>query len=120
MFMERNVHKNSLAKASTDRLFEIIHLQPQKTTFPPSSSLSLSGTGIYGLGSERDTKKFFSTFGIHVQEKVTEKHLCDFVSTGSMHNLFQKHVRPDRMGVNYNNVHFRYHELLNIHELYNN
>jgi hypothetical protein len=89
------VHKNSLAKASTDRLFEIIHLQPQKTTFPPSSSLSLSGTGIYGLGS-------------------------DFVSTGSMHNLFQKHVRPDRMGVNYNNVHFRYHELLNIHELYNN
>lgn len=109
----------SLVKASTDRLFEIIHLQPQKTSFSSSSSLSLSGTEIYGLGSERDTKKFFTTFGIHVQEKVTEKHLCNFVATGGMHSLFQEHVKPDKMGINYNDIHFRFHELLNTHELYN-
>lgn len=105
----------SFSKAIEDRLFGIIRLLPSKS----ASSRSYTEEEIYGLGSERDPAKFFTTFGIHVQEKITESNLCNFVSTGGMHILFQEHMKPDSMGIDYKGIHFRFHELLNIHELYN-
>jgi len=115
-YLQKNAEKYpSLSKTIEDRLFGIVRLLPSKS----SSSRSYTEKERYGLGSERDPAKFFATFGIHVQEKITERNLCNFVSTGGMHILFQEHMKPDSMGIDYKDIHFRFHELLNIHELYN-
>jgi Glycosyltransferase (GlcNAc) len=71
---------------------------------------------IYGLGIARPLAKFHTAFGIHPREHITEQKLCNFVSTGYMHKLFHKYLREDGMGVDYGNIHFRFHELQNNHD----
>ena len=71
---------------------------------------------IYGTGSVRSTQKFFTCFGIHVESKITERKLCDFVSSGMMHNTFLDHLRIDGLGIDYNDFYFHFHELLRMHE----
>ena len=70
----------------------------------------------YGTGKVRLTSKMFSCFGIHVETKITERKLCDFVSSGMMHSTFLDHLRTDGMGIDYNEFFFHYHELLRVHE----
>ena len=42
-------------------------------------------------------------------KKTAEGHLCQFVdSNGSMHKKFRKHLRPDGMGIDYDNITFRW------------
>jgi hypothetical protein len=71
---------------------------------------------IYGLGISRPLAKFHTSFGIHPREHITEQKLCNFVSTGYMHKQFHKYLREDGMGVDYDNIHFRFHELQNNHD----
>ena len=70
----------------------------------------------YGTGRVRLTSKMFTCFGIHVESKITERKLCDFVSSGMMHSTFLDHLRIDGMGIDYNDFYFHYHELLRVHE----
>jgi len=70
----------------------------------------------YGLGAVRDTAKFFTLYGIHASEQVTEHRLCEFVTTGNMHDEFVPHIRRDGMGIDYNRISFRFHELISIHK----
>jgi len=70
----------------------------------------------YGLGRVREASKFFTCFGIHVESKITERKLCDLVSSGMMHEQFLESLRPDGMGIDYSKIHFRFHELLRVHE----
>ena len=58
----------------------------------------------YGAGSVRSLDKFFTTFVIVVHRKRRERHLCSFVQAGKMHRDFQKHLRPDGMGIDYKNI----------------
>lgn len=74
---------------------------------------------IYGLGKVRDATQFFTCFGVHVGERITERKLCDFVSIGTMHRSFLRHLRSDGMGIDYGQINFRFHELLRMHELEN-
>ena len=30
--------------------------------------------------------------------------LCPFVNTGKMHNAFQRHLKPDRLGIDYSKL----------------
>jgi len=92
-----------------------------RTRFLKLSSMSknvyLTGSNYveakrYGLGKVREVSQFFSTFGIHNEAKVTEKELCDFVTSGTMHNLFSLHLRHDNMGLDYNSINFRFNELI--------
>ena len=64
----------------------------------------------------RVVSQFFTCFGIHVREKITERKLCDYVSAGALHKKFSQHIRTDGMGIDYSNIQFRFHELLRVHE----
>ncbi len=70
----------------------------------------------YGLGAVRDTAKFFTLYGIHASERVTEHRLCEFVTTGNMHDEFVPYTRHDGMGIDYIRISFRFHELISIHK----
>lgn len=74
---------------------------------------------MYSLGKVRDASQFYTCFGVHAREKITERKLCDFVAKGAMHKTFLRHLRNDGMGIDYNQIHFRFHELLRVHELEN-
>jgi len=62
----------------------------------------------YGAGSVRTLEKFFKTFGIDVHKKRCEHHLCTFVQGGTMHKEFQKHLRPDGMGIDYSKIDYTF------------
>lgn len=74
---------------------------------------------LYGVGKVRVVAKFFTCFGIHVGEKITEHKLCDYVSGGALHKNFIQHLRSDGMGIDYSKIQFRFHELLRVHEIEN-
>ena len=61
----------------------------------------------YGLGKVRTIHKFLSTFGIHLKDKKVEKHLCRFVGV-PMQKVFVKHLRKDRMGIDYGKIQFQF------------
>jgi len=63
---------------------------------------------LYGIGGVRTPERFYEVFGIDVVKKKTEKHLCQFVDTGKMHNQFKKLVRRDGMGVDYEKVTYKF------------
>merc|ERR1712071_164968 len=99
-------------KESMSRLLGIIHMIPEEEMF----SWRQDDMNKYGLGQVREVSKFYSIFGIHTNVKMTERHLCDFVSSGQMHNMFIPNLRSDGMGINYDKIKYRYHELAAIHE----
>ena len=71
---------------------------------------------IFGIGQARTLQKFHTSFGVHPREKITERKLCNFVSTGRMHKQFIPKLREDGMGLNYDQINFRFHELQNNHD----
>lgn len=61
----------------------------------------------YGLGKVRETQKFFETFGIHTEKQEVEQNLCKFVGKPMMKE-FMPHLRPNRMGINYDEITYRF------------
>jgi hypothetical protein len=61
----------------------------------------------YGLGQIRKTSKFFETFGIHLDTQKVEDGLCSFVGKPMM-NIFQPHLRKDKMGINYDEIDYKF------------
>ena len=100
--------KANAKKKSRKRLYSLIGLDNNndEDVFPHE----------YGLGAVRDTAKFFTLYGIHASERVTEHRLCEFVTTGNMHDKFVPHMRHDNMGIDYDRISFRFHELISIHK----
>jgi hypothetical protein len=98
--------KERAKKKSRKRLYSLIGLDYDEDAIPQE----------YGLGAVREVSKFFTLFGIHPVEKVTEHRLCEFVLTGNMHDEFAPHLRSDGMGIDYNEISFRFHELISIHK----
>jgi hypothetical protein len=109
-YLDKLEKDKGTGKSSLDRLYGIVKLNPHT----PLNSWSHKEEEKYGLGKTRDYSKFFSTFGIHAQERVIEKHLCNFVTSGAMHNMFHEHLRSDGMGIDYGLIYFRFHELYNV------
>ena len=54
----------------------------------------------YGLGKIRPLEQFYKLFLINRMERIATK-LCPFVRSGTMHRDFQKHLRPDGLGIDY-------------------
>ncbi len=88
------------------RLLGIVNMNPEV----PSKAWDHSEEERYGLGGVRTTSKFYETFGIDVVKKVTEHNLCQFVVGGDMHRQFTKLLRPDRMGIDYQKITFKFHD----------
>lgn len=47
---------------------------------------------------------------------VTEHRMCEFVTSGNLHDEFVPQLRSNEMGIDYSNIHFRFHELISIHK----
>lgn len=61
----------------------------------------------YGIGKVRSLQKFFDTFGIHLETRTVEDKLCQFVGK-NMQRLWIPHLRKDRMGINYDDIRFKF------------
>jgi hypothetical protein len=105
---------------SMERLFNIIGMNTNNKYGNNIPSWNVLEVERFGIGKTRTLEKFFSCFGIHVNERITERKLCDFVTSSMMHNSFLKHLRPDGLGINYDDIDFRFHELIRIHDGYQN
>jgi len=110
---DSNIHNDVVASCkgnaknkSRKRLYSLIGLNNDEDATPHE----------YGLGAVRDIAKFFTLYGIHASERITEHRLCEFVTTGNMHDEFVPHLRQDGMGIDYNRINFRFHELISIHK----
>ena len=99
--------KGNAKNKSRKRLYSLIGLNNNDEDATPHEC---------GLGAVRDVAKFFTLYGIHAAERVTEHRLCEFVTTGNMHDEFVPHLRQDGMGIDYNRISFRFHELISIHK----
>lgn len=87
-----------------NRLNSIIHMQPDSEK---DKQWIRTDETKYGLGQVRDTKRFFETFGIHVESQTVEHHLCTFVGK-PMQKKFIPYLRPDGMGIDYNKLDFKF------------
>lgn len=67
----------------------------------------------YGIGHVRPIQKFLDTFGIHLETKTVEKHLCRFVGV-PMQKVFVQHLRKDGMGIDYNKIKYQFKD----HKIY--
>ena len=54
----------------------------------------------YGIGNVRKLDLFYKLFLIDAPNRKAVQ-LCPFVTTGDMHREFQKHLRPDGLGLDY-------------------
>jgi hypothetical protein len=70
----------------------------------------------FGLGAVRTNQQFYTCFGIHMSGHVTEHRMCEFVTSGNLHDEFVPQLRSNEMGIDYSNIHFRFHELISIHK----
>jgi len=117
-FWDNSKLYNDVGVESKARLAAIIQLlTPKKkgnetdggeteTTIRPWNSIDAKK---YGIGKVRKVQKFYDTYGIHVQEKTTEKHLCEFVGE-PMQNVIVPHLRANGMGIDYDEVTYRFRD----------
>jgi [Skp1-protein]-hydroxyproline N-acetylglucosaminyltransferase len=104
-FWENDNKYAGTGKRAMKRLLGIVHMNPED----PPESWDHVDEDVYGIGGVRTPEKFYETFGIHVQEKVVEKHLCMFVDEqGRMHKKFTPFLRPDGMGIDYSKINYQF------------
>merc|ERR1712048_854557 len=105
-FWENSNKYKGLDSRSMNRLLGIIRSNPEV----PESEWDHTEEETYGLGKVRTPEQFYSIFGINVEEKKIERHLCKFfVVRGNMHHKFHdKRLREDGMGIDYGSVVFKY------------
>jgi hypothetical protein len=51
-----------------------------------------------------------------MNEHITEHRMCEFVTSGNLHDEFIPHLRSNGMGIDYSDINFRFHELISIHK----
>lgn len=61
----------------------------------------------YGIGQIRSVQKYMDTFGIRLDEKKVEKHLCRFVGK-PMNTIFLRQMRSDGMGIDYSKIQYQF------------
>ena len=87
------------------RLLGIVHMNPETD----QSTWDHTDEDIYGIGGVRTPEKFYETFGIDVQKKTIQEHMCSFVHTdGRMHKMFMKELRTNGMGIDYDHINFKF------------
>ncbi len=95
MFWENTGHKGE-GQRSLKRATSIIGMAPDVDP----SAWDHSEIDKYGLGKVRPLDLFYKVFSIDVKER-SAVQLCPFVKTGIMHKQFQKHLRPNGLGIDY-------------------
>jgi len=103
LFWEHGNLYQGVAKIAVARLVSIIHMQPRNKTIPYNNI----DEQMYGLGNERSAELFLDVFGMHINNMTVEHNLCSFVGK-KMQRTFVPKLRKDGMGLNYDNIKFRY------------
>jgi [Skp1-protein]-hydroxyproline N-acetylglucosaminyltransferase len=104
-FWENDRTYSGTGKKAMKRLLGIVHMNPEVDLH----EWDHTDEELYGLGGVRTPEKFYDLFGIHVEKKTVEKHLCQFVDTGAkMHKMFTPLLRKDGMGIDYSNVDYKF------------
>jgi len=104
MFWDNALSYQGLGEKGMKRLNGIIHMnQP----FITNDSWYHVDERQYGIGNVRTLDKFFETFGIDIVKQKTEDHLCMFVGR-NMQKLWKPHLRNDKMGINYDEISYRF------------
>jgi len=105
-FWENSNQYAGTGKKAMARLLGIVHMNPEVDP----STWDHTEEDIYGLGTVRTPEKFYSLFGIDVVKKTTEGHLCMLVDEGQgkMHKMFTPKLRKDGMGINYDEIIYRW------------
>lgn len=98
LFWENTNTYSGVAKKAMKRLNSLIGL----IEYPFSEWLQDDKTA-YGLGTIRNTSKFFKTFGIHTAKHTVEGHLCRFVGKPMMKE-FLPALRKNRMGLDWDKI----------------
>ena len=98
MFWENTGHRGE-GQRSLRRATSVIGMAPDVDP----STWDHSEIDKYGLGKVRPLDLFYRIFAIDVKER-TALQLCPFVKTGVMHNQFQRHLRPNGLGIDYTNL----------------
>jgi len=98
-----NLYKG-LSQKAMRRLLGIIDMNP----WTPRTEWDHREEQRYGKGKVRKTSQFFDVFGIHVMEQEVEQNLCKFVHTGKMHRKFMAKLRPDKMGIDYSKIGYKF------------
>lgn len=90
------------------RVVGIVHLHPGLN----ASTWDHTDEDLYGLGGVRTPEKFYETFGIDIRKETVQAHLCKWVDAANadatMHAMFVPHLRPDSMGINYDEIDYRF------------
>ena len=96
-FWENREGKEALADDGMRRLTALAGLDP---TPSPQGSFNDALASRYGLGSARNASLYFKLFLIDRERRQAE-NLCPFVRSGAMHRNFQKHLRANGKGIDY-------------------
>jgi hypothetical protein len=104
-FWENGNKYSGVGKKAMSRLLGIVHMNPEVD----QKDWVHTGEDFYGIGKVRTPEKFYELFGIDVEKKTIEGHLCQFVADGGrMHKAFTPKMRKDGMGIDYNEIFFRW------------
>ena len=100
MFWENTDRHAGEGQKSLKRATYIIGMAPaslDKTSFDHTEE------NVYGIGKVRSLDLFYKLFLIDRQARKTTQ-ICPFVRSGKMHRDFQKHLRPDGLGIDYSKL----------------
>jgi [Skp1-protein]-hydroxyproline N-acetylglucosaminyltransferase len=104
-FWENDNKYAGTGRKAMKRLLNLVHMNPED----PVDSWDHTDEKLYGVGGVRTPEQFYETFGINVVDKKVQGHLCRFVDlSADMHKQFTKHLRSDGMGIDYNEIHFKF------------
>lgn len=62
----------------------------------------------YGLGKVRSKETFFRTFGIHLENRTVENHLCWFAGQNMQQVFLPIGLRKNRMGIDYSLIDYQF------------
>ena len=100
MFWENTDRHAGEGQKSLKRATYIIGMAPaslDKTSFDHTEE------NVYGIGKVRSLDLFYKLFLIDRQARKTTQ-ICPFVRSGKMHRDFQRHLRPDGLGIDYSKL----------------
>ena len=98
MFWENTGHAG-MGQNSLKRGTAVIGMAPDLE----ASAWDHSELERYGLGTARPVELFYKLFLIDTKARKATQ-LCPFVKSGLMHKAFQPYLRPDGLGIDYNQL----------------
>ena len=104
-FWENTNQYAGTGKKAMARLLGLVHMNPEVNP----NQWDHTEESIYGIGGVRSPEKFYETFGIDVNQKTVQGHLCSFVDNPpKMHRDFTKLLRPNGMGIDYSQIQYQF------------